>query len=41
MQLVLEVLGLTGKPQRSHVICFPQASNTEDGEDDGAEYVFR
>ena len=37
-----EVLGLAGKPQRSHVISFPRISDTENGsENDGIEYDFR
>jgi len=30
-----------GKPQRSHIICFFQISDTVDDEDDGVEYDFR
>ena len=32
---------LTEKPHHSHVISFPQISDTEDDEDDGVEYDFR
>ena len=31
---------MTEKPHHSHVISFPQISDTEDDEDDGVEYDF-